>query len=377
MTVRRRAAPGHVLMTADAVGGVWTYALELARGLSAHGSRVTLAVMGPAPSRAQRSEAALVRGLMVRDRAFKLEWMDEPWEDVARAGEWLLALEREYAPDVVHLNGYAHAVLPFRAPVLVAAHSCVCSWWRAVHGVAAPPAWDRYRAAVRDGVHAADLVVAPTRAMLTALGAEHGTPARARVIPNGRRAATYHTQKEPFILGAGRLWDEAKNTAALAAVASALPWPVYVAGATAEPSGARAEATAVASGVTSLGTLSPSALAGWVARASIFASPVRYEPFGLAALEAALAGCALVLGDIPSQHEVWGDAATFVAPDDHDALRSVLTRLAHDDALRAQMAERARERAARYSVARFVTGYVAAYAQLSTGTRASALSLTA
>lgn len=377
MSTRRRAAPGHVLMTADAVGGVWTYALELARGLSARGSRVTLAVMGPAPSRAQRSEAALVRGLSLRERAFRLEWMEEPWDDVARAGEWLLALERECAPDVVHLNGYAHASLPFRAPVLVAAHSCVCSWWRAVHGVAAPPAWDGYRDAVRDGLRAADVVVAPTRAMLAALSAEHGAPARAHVVPNGRRTASFRAPSEPFILGAGRLWDEAKNSAALAAVAPALPWPVYVAGAAAEPSTAATEARTPAGALTALGTLSQSALAGWMARASIFASPARYEPFGLAALEAALAGCALVLGDIPSQHEVWGDAATFVRPDDHDALARALIRLVGDDTHRARMAERARHRAARYSVHRFVTGYLTAYAQLASGTDAAALSLTA
>ena len=32
--------------------------------------------------------------------------------------------------------------------------------------------------------------------------------------------------------------------------------------------------------------------------ASIYALPARYEPFGLSILEAALSGCALVLGDI-------------------------------------------------------------------------------
>lgn len=377
MSARARLAPRQVLMTADAVGGVWTYALELARGLSARGTHVTLAVMGPPPSRAQRSEAALVRGLTLRERAFKLEWMDEPWDDVARAGEWLLALERECAPDVVHLNGYAHAALPFAAPTVVVAHSCVCSWWRAVHGVAAPPAWDRYRDAVRAGVHAADVVIAPTRAMLAALAAEHGASTRARVIPNGRRTSAFRTGKEPFILGAGRLWDEAKNTSALAAVAPSLPWPVYLAGASADPSNGKARSSNRSNALRPLGMLSTSAMTEWMARASIFASPARYEPFGLAALEAALAGCALVLGDIPSQHEVWGDTARFVPPDDHAALAHALTQLASDDALRASMAERARHRAARYTVQRSVAGYLDAYAQVASAERVGALSLTA
>ena len=62
---------------------------------------------------------------------------------------------------------------------------------------------------------------------------------------------------------------------------------------------------------------------GWP-RAAIYALPARYEPFGLSALEAALSGCALVLGDIPSLREVWGDAAVFVPPDDAGGLRDAL-----------------------------------------------------
>ena len=47
----------------------------------------------------------------------------------------------------------------------------------------------------------------------------------------------------------------------------------------------------------------------------------RYEPFGLAVLEAAQAGCALVLSDIPTFRELWNGAAQFVPPGD-DAARS-------------------------------------------------------
>ena len=65
---------------------------------------------------------------------FALEWMDEPWDDVARAGDWLLALEERDRPDVVHLNGYVHGAAALSRPCLVAAHSCVLSWWAAVHG---------------------------------------------------------------------------------------------------------------------------------------------------------------------------------------------------------------------------------------------------
>src|SRR3546814_15476866 len=69
--------------------------------------------------------------------------------DITRAGDWLMTLARELRPDLIHLNGYAHAALPWRSPVVVVAHSCVLSWWRAVHGCEAPPEWRTYRSEER------------------------------------------------------------------------------------------------------------------------------------------------------------------------------------------------------------------------------------
>ena len=73
-----------------------------------------------------------------------------------------------------------------------------------------------------------------------------------------------------------------------------------------------------------LGHLPQSKLQAWFERAAIFAAPARYEPFGLSILEAALAGCALVLGDIPSLRENWNDAALFVPPEDSRTLEAAL-----------------------------------------------------
>src|SRR3954462_14350571 len=99
--------PHRILMTADAVGGVWTYALELSRGLAARGVDVILATMGPRPSSEQRAAVAALGNVTLCESDFRSEWMIDPWADVARAGEWLLKLEREHAPDLIHLNGYA------------------------------------------------------------------------------------------------------------------------------------------------------------------------------------------------------------------------------------------------------------------------------
>lgn len=357
-----RPLPRRVLVTADPIGGVWTYMLELSRGLLAAGVEVIVASMGGPVSPPQRSAfARLGPGASLHESRLRLEWMDDPWEDVAAAGEWLLGLERAHRPDLVHLNGYAHAALPWRAPVLVAAHSCVFSWWRAVHRGAPPSSWNRYREAVSRGLRAADLIVAPSRAMLAALLAHYGEAGSARVIPNGRSPLpSPGLPREPLILGAGRLWDEAKNLRALAALAPSLPWPVRLAGASRSPDGAEP----VLPGVELLGVLPAHTLGAWLDRAAIFAAPARYEPFGLSVLEAAHAGCALVLGDIPSLRENWEDAALFAPPDDFDALRAALLRLVASPSLRRRLGCAARARAARFTPGRMADAYLDAYARL-------------
>jgi glycogen synthase len=346
-------------MTADAVGGVWTYALDLARALSAANVQFTIATMGPAPSDAQQQAARALGNVDLISRDFRLEWMDEPWTDVARAGEWLLELESRLTPDVVHLNGYAHGALPFRAPVVVVGHSCVLSWADAVPGGIEPAKLAAYFEQVAPGIRSADLVVAPSHAMLTSLQRHYGPLPRTAVVHNGRRTGLFQPgRKEPFIFTAGRLWDRAKNVSALSSVAARLPWPTGVAGAAAvDHQGARV----VVPGMRPLGVLDEAAMSTWLGRASIFALPARYEPFGLLPLEAALSGCALVLGDIPSLREIWEDTADFVPPEDAEALASALAALIASPRLLASRAGAAQAHAARYSLDAVRDGYLDAY----------------
>lgn len=343
-----------VLMTADAVGGVWTYALELVDALAAEGVEVELATMGPRPTADQRTQAAASSLAALHESELALEWMDDAWADVERAGAWLLELRDVVRPDVVHLNGYAHAALPWGVPVVVVAHSDVLSWFRAVTGRSAPPTWARYAREVERGLAAADAVVAPTAALLDELVHLYRPGFPRLVVPNGRRPRTRPTEKEAFVLTSGRLWDEAKNVAAVDRVAPDLAWPVVVTG---DAAGTRH------GNVHALGHVPADELAALMGRASIFALPARYEPFGLSALEAAQAGCALVLGDIASLREVWRDAALFVAPDDHAGLAATLQGLIEDESLRRELAARALEQSRLYTPARMAAGYLDAYSR--------------
>jgi len=52
-----------VFMTADAVGGVWQYSLDLAQGLRAYDTETTLCVLGPKPQPEQLAAARRIPGI--------------------------------------------------------------------------------------------------------------------------------------------------------------------------------------------------------------------------------------------------------------------------------------------------------------------------
>lgn len=347
-------APRRLLMTADAVGGVWTYALDLSRELSKLGTEVHLATMGRAPSSAQVAEAESIPGLVLHVGEYRLEWEPEPWEDLELAGEWLLDLARSIRPDAIQLNGFVHAALQWPVAPLVVAHSDVRTWFRAVKGHAAPEEWGRYSELVGRGLRSAGKLVAVSQGMADAIAAEYDDLPPIAVVPNFRDPAAYAPgEKEAVVLGVGRLWDEAKNAAALARVAPDLTWPVRLAG-----DGGEGLAN-----VTTLGHVPADTLKAEYARAAIYAHPARYEPFGLSVLEAALSGCALVLGDIPSLRENWDGAAMFVNPNHDLELETALNTLIEFQEPRLELQALARKRALTFTASYTVAAYLTLYPQ--------------
>jgi glycogen synthase len=353
-----------ILMTADAVGGVWTYAMDLSAALAEHAVSVVLATMGLRPSEAQRAAAMRLDNVRLVESEYRLEWMADPWRDVAAAGDWLLGLAESAAADVVHLNGYTHAALQWGRPVVCVAHSCVCSWWQAVHGSEPPSEWNLYRHNVARGLDSADRVIAPTHAFLEQLLASYELHRPAQVIRNARAIPQQsHAQPDerlPIVLACGRPWDAAKNVSVLDAAVDGLPWHAYIAGSTYGPDGQSFAPTALRT----LGALPPGDIATWLRRASIFVHPALYEPFGLAVLEAAVAGCTLVLADIPSLRELWEGAAEFFDPRDSEDLRAVLIGLIAQPERRRELATAARQRAANYRVDSMAREYLQVYEML-------------
>ncbi|HUF55273.1 MAG TPA: glycosyltransferase family 4 protein [Thermohalobaculum sp.] len=362
MTLR---LPRRVLMTADAVGGVWQFSLDLARGLSAAGTGVRLAVLGPPPTPERVAEAAAVPGLTLDVTELPLDWTAENEAEIAEAAAALAA--RAGKADLVHLNHPVFAEARWSAPVLSVVHSCHGSWWDAMRGDAIMPPGFRWRAArMRRALAASARVVAPTAALADVLERLYQPPRRIAVIRNGRQPAPRAAEAEaeagagPFVLTAGRLWDEAKNIATLDAAAAEIDVPVVAAGPVEGPNGERAEAKTLVLA----GELSAVQMAARLRAARVFVSAARYEPFGLAVLEAAQAARPLVLSDIPTFRELWEGAALFVPWDDPAAFARQVRRLLDDPAEAERWGAHAARRAARYSVASMIEGYGRAYSTL-------------
>jgi glycosyltransferase involved in cell wall biosynthesis len=99
----------------------------------------------------------------------------------------------------------------------------------------------------------------------------------------------------------------------------------------------------------------------WLRRASVLVHPVRWEGFGLAVLEAMLAGLPVIASDVSSLPELVADGETgvLVPPDDPEALAAGLRRVLDDPAgFGAAGLRRAEER---FSVPRMADATLAVY----------------
>ncbi len=352
--------PRRVLMTLDAVGGVWRYAVDLARGLNRSGIGCVLAGVGPPPDGLAASDLPGTGPFWTGET---LDWMTQHEAILDSLPATLLSLARMHRCDLLHLNLPSQAAgLPEGVAVVVASHSCVPTWWDAVRATPLPEHWAWQRHRNRRGLDRADRVLTPSASHAAALARSYGPVERLSVVRNASEGAGGDLDKQPFVLAAGRWWDEAKNASTLDRAARASPWPVRMAGALCGPDGQRTPIRHAEA----LGALPPEAMLGLMRRAAIFASTSRYEPFGLAVLEAAAQGAALVLSDIPTFRELWEGAALFVPATDHDGFAAAIATLAADAQRRRDLGRQAARIASGLTPARQLEGVIAAYAEAMT-----------
>ncbi len=360
----------HVLVTADTVGGVWTYTRELVTGLVRRGVRVTLVSLGEIPTAAQAGWMDGLRGLDFRPTGFRLEWMQDSEADIHASSEFLSSVVREIKPDVLHLSQFCYGSLPVHVPKVLVAHSDVVSWWVNVRGdEPRDTPWMRwYRETVRSGIAGATTVVAPSSWMLHAISAHYTRPSGSLVIYNGRNPGLFnpHASKDDLLVSVGRVWDGAKQVSLL--MERDHKTPIYIAGDDKHPDevlrGGRPAFPARRS-VQFGGIKSEGQLAQLFSRASMYAATSRYEPFGLAPLEAALSRCVIIANDIPTFHEIWGDTACYFRYNDAADLADTIEKLQANRELRLTYANLAYNRARqRYTAERMVDAYLTLYKSL-------------
>ena len=340
------------MLTADAVGGVWQYTLDLARGLGERGVACVLAVLGPEPGPGQRAEAAAVVGLEVIATGLPLDWTAEDADAMRHAQGRLRALAALLGTGGIHLHSPALVGAErWPAPVVAVSHSCVATWWRAVRSGPLPEDFAWRTSLAVEGLSHADAAIAPSAAHAEALRQVYGV--QVQVVRNGRdpiRLPDVPRRRAAFT--AGRLWDEGKDIAALDRAAAGFDAPIRAAGPIRGPNGQAVEVSTLHL----LGPLDGADLAAEFASAAAYVSTSRYEPFGLAVLEAAQAGLPLVLSDIPTFREMWDGAALFVRPGDQAGLLAALRQAVDQPD---NLGERARHKAAEYTLVAMVEGTLA------------------
>jgi glycosyltransferase involved in cell wall biosynthesis len=300
--------------------------------------------------------------------------MQNSEQGIRESAKYLQQLIRETRPDLLHFSQFCYGALECGIPKVVIAHSDVISWWNAVHGSDPPtsPWINWYRTTVSRGIRCADVVIAPSQWMLGVLGEHYPDPFRRCVIYNGRTARLFRPSdpKKECVLAVGRLWDQAKQIKLLFARKHAVP--VTVAGSVEHPDKDRNSLHdfRLSERAQFCGEQEESQLAALYSGCSMYAATSRYEPFGLAPVEAALSKCALIANDIPSFRELWGSSAFYFKRNDPDSLAHAIATFSENPALRRLYAEQAYECARlRFNAIRMIDEYEDLYKTLVGGGR--------
>jgi glycosyltransferase involved in cell wall biosynthesis len=299
--------------------------------------------------------------------------MQEGEQDFQAAQDYLCEIVRDSRPDFLHLNQLSFGALPVPTPRLVVAHGDVITWWLSIHGhePAESPWLKWYRETMVEGLKRAEAVVTTSRWMGDMLREAYGDDFEAYVVAPGRNPIYFNpfVTKEESVLAIGRLWDTGKQVALLTQHTHGLP--VCIVGADnpiPAPSLPIRADIRVSTGnqeISVKGAQTESQLRSLYSKSTIFAATARYDPTGLASVEAAFSRCALVANDTELYREMWGDAALYFERNDADSLGEVLAQLDGDRELARLYGTRAYNRAReRFTARRMVDDYLRLYRRL-------------
>jgi glycogen(starch) synthase len=345
-----------LILTTDTVGGVWTFTKELATELLLRGHEIWLVSFGRPPSFGHQEHVTALQhqypgSFRYTSSEAPLEWMQTNEAAFDGGAKLLLALDESFHPDAYLFGQFCYGALPVKARKVVTAHSDVLSWAVACgETLDENSAWMRtYRELVWRGLSEADAVVSPTAAYLSDLRTHFpGLPDTQQVIPNGRSIAPIFLETRNLqAVTAGRMWDKAKNLRVLFGTTFAMP--IVMAGEFDD------QCVVSSSRLRWIGQQNEAELFRLFRRSAVYLCTSVYEPFGLAPLEAALCGCAVIAMDIPSLREVWGTGALYFH--DSDSLAVLLKHLSESPEALSQAKSMSYKRATFYTTARMADRY--------------------
>lgn len=357
-----------LLMTSSSDSTTWTFSCTLARQLAErHGVEVLLAIIGRSPSTSQLS-------LLPNHSPSVIELAQLP--DTAPQGDhsrlWPAALEElrhlmlQWHAHIIHANQFETAAVgAVGLPVVVAAHKDLCSRRACLEGENPPLVDDTYKRMVLDGLRAAASVTVPSPFLAHSLSQWIGYDGVVRMIPYGlASSASVRSSWDIDVITSGDLWDPAAGLDCLVAAARQLSRRTFAAIGPLTPP----EATRMRPQDNSLiltGEATEEETGQLMAQARIFVSAARYDPAALGSIQAALAGCCLVLSDMPFHRLLWQDAAVYFDGRNPAALCREIQRLCSDDEACTRLREAASLRArTAHSPERMADAYLATYERL-------------
>jgi len=189
---------------------------------------------------------------------------------------------------------------------------------------------------------------------------DHGVAvAGARYDRRAARAAFGLPDNVYLAISSGRLTD-GKNQRSLVAALAAIP-EIHLALAGVGPEQDALKALAAERGVTErmhlVGEIPPNRIFEFLAAGDLYGFASRTETFGLAVVEAAIAGLPVVANDIAVLREVLGDAAVYADAERPDDMAAAMRRVMSEPGLAVRLAVAGRALKERYSPAAMCRAY--------------------